>query len=79
MSDAVIETYKHIEIMLHEEGKKTNVWAVFNKSKGAFLGLIRWVGGWRQYIFAPEAATYFSVSCLQDIQDFIKDRMEERK
>lgn len=59
------------------EGRKTNVWWVENRRSGARLGEIKWYGAWRQYCFYPEANCVFNKGCLLDIQQFLKDAMED--
>ena len=60
---------------------KTKKWDCLNIRHGSQLGLVRWDGGWRQYIFAPATLSVpiFSADCLADIQDFIEQTMRERK
>jgi hypothetical protein len=60
-------------------GKKTRIFLVENTQHGSLLGWIHWYGPWRQYCFLPQDNTIFSIGCLQDIQDFIKQLVEERK
>lgn len=43
------------------------------------LGTIKWYGPWRQYAFFPGPECLFEKTCLQDITDFLKTLMEERK
>lgn len=60
--------------------RKTKVWDCLNQGHGYHLGIIRWDGGWRQYVFAPATLSLpiFSTGCLADIQDFIRQAMQER-
>lgn len=52
---------------------KRKAYDVLNKKGGYPLGFIEWYSTWRQYCFNPEADTVFSLECLQDICDFIKE------
>lgn len=46
---------------------------------GTLLGLIRWYGPWRQYVFAPEAGCVFSVGCMKTIERNVHVMNEIRK
>ena len=61
--------------------RKTEIWDCQNVRHGHELGVIRWDGGWRQYIFAPAiySMPIFSAGCLADIQDFIGQLIAKRK
>ena len=58
--------------------KKTDVYDVYNKEFGDWLGTIRWEFGWRQYAFSAYKSIY-SRGCMQQIIDFINELMAERK
>ena len=58
---------------------KTHVVNILSKSSGFILGKIKWYGPWRQYCFFPTAETIFNIGCLEDINKYIKDLMDERK
>ena len=66
--------YIHIEEMAKKP--KTSVYGVFSNSSGDYLGSIEWYPRWRQYVFAPQSDTVYSVGCLNDIADFIKRARE---
>ena len=69
----------YLEFNELEVERKTKVFEVRNKEH-FFLGSIDWANGWRQYVFNPTAEpTQLSVGCLKEIEEFIKDLMEERK
>ncbi len=59
--------------------RKTLKYKVKNISCGFVLGEIAWYVGWRQYCFFPSANTVFSSGCMDDINNFIKQLMDERK
>ena len=71
------ESYIGFELI--KQTDKTKVFRVRNKQHGNILGLIMWYGAWRQYAFFPSEETVFSSGCMQDITQFIKGLMEERK
>jgi hypothetical protein len=67
----------------HATGKKTKVFAI---RKDDNTGLAEYMGGitfnprWRQYVFEPEIATYWSSGCMKNITSFIDDlNMKWRK
>lgn len=56
----------------HNKGK-TNLFAVRRDDKTGYaclLGLIKYDGAWRQYIFLPDENTKWSDSCLINISNF---------
>jgi len=55
-----------------ERKPKTVVMQVNNKQK-IDLGIIKWYGPWRQYIWIPVANTQFNNGCLQDITEVLTE------
>jgi hypothetical protein len=51
---------------------KTTVWHVTNKQSGAFLGTIKWSGGFRKYAYFPHDSTMYEENCLEDIATFLQ-------
>lgn len=49
---------------------RTRVWRVRNVQAKVDLGMIRWLGRWRQYSFHPDAELVFEKTCLRTIADF---------
>ncbi len=70
---------KYIEFNLIEEKPKTSVYSVNNLSSGIILGTIKWYPAWRQYCFFPKGNTVYSMGCINDIESFIQNLMENRK
>lgn len=64
---------------IRPEGRKTDVYRVFNKSNNTTVGEITWYGGFRKYVFAPCDNMIFDASCLSDVSDFLLALMDERK
>ena len=58
---------------------KTKRFEVISKKHGDILGRISWYGAWRAYTFSPAFPTVWDKNCLQDIQDFLQQLMDERK
>ena len=71
--------YKHIKFWELGGHGKTKIFACDNHQTDAYLGVVKWNCGWRQYCFYPEPVLVFSKSCLDDIGHFIKQLMDERK
>ena len=72
--------YKYIEFKDYSNPKnKTKRFVCMNKSHNDYLGEVSWHNAWRQYCYFANASTYYSAGCLADIQDFIKQLMDERK
>lgn len=58
---------------------KTKRWLVHNKVTKENIGIIRWYGGWRQYVLFPLSDTYWAKGCLEEVSEFIKKEMEKRR
>jgi hypothetical protein len=73
--------YKWLEFekTQRDKGKKTDFFYVNNKATNVTVGAIRWYGGFRKYVFEPNANTIFDASCLADIALFLNALMDERK
>jgi hypothetical protein len=54
--------------------RKTLIWDVVGKSEGDRIGVVKWLGRWRQYCFFPDHDTVFNSICLRDIQVFLQAR-----
>ncbi len=61
------------------DGKKTLIYNVVAKEGDQLLGVVKWHGPWRQYVFCPKPDTIFEKTCLRDITDFIMSLMNDRK
>jgi len=79
---------KYLEFNLEGWTEKTFTWTVRSRSPGlvvgqvrwfGVLGQIKWFGRWRQYCFWPSPDTAFSPGCMNEISNFIKDKMARRK
>jgi hypothetical protein len=57
---------------------KTRLWHVKNTAD-QFLGLVKFSGAWRKYIFVPniQAHCQFDAKCLQDIIYFLNDATQQ--
>ncbi len=61
------------------EGRKTDIYNVWNKEFNSLIGKVSWYAPWRKYAFYPTSNTVFEQDCLKDISDFLNKLMEERK
>ena len=62
--------------------KKTKEYQVLKNKKGTYvevLGIIKWSGRWRQFIFEPETNIIWSSSCLTQIAGFLIELNQEKK
>ena len=57
----------------------TGRWEITSVLNDAPLGVVKWHAQWRRYCFFPAGDTLFDAGCLEEIQDFIGARMEERE
>ena len=69
-----IGKYLKVELLPKPEGRKTDIWSVFNKTDD-YLGSVQWYPQWRQYIFSPEFS-FLNSTCLDDISEFLKKQTE---
>jgi hypothetical protein len=59
-------------------GAKTRVIEVRSRHRGDLLGVIRWWGPWRQYVFEPAGPSIYSAGCLADVQTALKEAGAQR-
>lgn len=72
--------YKYIHFKeIDSTGKKTSIWECINNNSLDVLGFIRWYSSWRQYYLFPREYIAFNKGCLEDINNFITQLMDERK
>ena len=60
----------------HNPGKKTKLFAIRRDDStgvGDFLGLIKFDGAWRQYVFCPEQETKWCAGCKEEIAKFERE------
>lgn len=78
INDVTIYESKLVQIKInqcHNPGKKTNVYAIRRDDTTGLadlLGLIKWSGRWRQYVFEPEKDTMWSSGCMKGIVEFLE-------
>ena len=60
-------------------GRRTGVYTVISRDYDNTLGIIKWHGPWRQYVFWPRPNTLWSIGCLEEINQFIAELMESRR
>lgn len=70
--------YLHLNFLYKSKTGKTSIYGIYNKDND-FLGYIKWNTSWRRYSFFPDFDLVFDANCLQEIINFIKKLMEERK
>jgi len=72
--------YQYIHFEPGPDNPKTKTWFCHNnRDYGAQLGTVKWYGPWRQYCFYPRPATIFNKGCLEDINSFLNQAMEDHK
>ena len=74
----IFETKYLIFKRYKKEKKKTYNVKIYNKSS-ELLGEIYWRSGWRTYVVTYEENIDFDIKCLDDISNYIKLLLEERK
>jgi hypothetical protein len=57
------------------DGRKTERWAIFNRTEGVQLGEIHFRPGWRKYTFTQAAPGIdWDAKCLTEIVNFLDDQ-----
>jgi hypothetical protein len=69
--------YKFIRFI--ESHEYLNIWVCHNNHTCDVLGQVQWYSPWRQYVFLSSAGPIFSVECLEDINQFIRELTAETK
>ena len=77
----IIKTTKYLVLIKEDrpENKKTDTIIVSNIHHNLTIGYIKWYSKWRQYCFFPYGDTIWNIDCLEEINNLIKDLMNERK
>lgn len=72
-----MDNHLHFE-MRSVKGRKTPIYTVLNDIPVS-LGEIRWWSGWRKYVWFQGEDVIMSHDCLQEVVDFIRKLMMERR
>jgi len=59
--------------------RKTKVFLVYSHHSNDLLGMIHWRTGWRCYVMSYEEEIDMSLSCNQELNDFMEKLENERK
>ena len=71
---------EYLKFKLLEQKGKIKITEVLSKShNNTRLGVIRWHGAWRQYVYYPESFTLYSKGCMEDIITYIEKLNEDRR
>lgn len=72
-----MKDHKRAFVSLKKEGLsstgKTEIWEVFNLNEDDYLGVVKWYGPWRKYVFHPGDDTFFDDECMKEISIFLID------
>ncbi len=69
--------YKNIHFVEVAPKPKTKVWECLNNRSCLKVGTVKWCSQWRRYCFFPQAESWFDVSCMNDICDFINQAKDK--
>lgn len=69
---STITKYKHIKFEEWEDFSGRGYCRCTNKKSGSLLGTVEW-GDFNCYEFVPQSDTGFTIDCLLDIVDFIRN------
>lgn len=64
---------------LIEDKRKTKVVGVYSTHSGDFLGTIHWRNGWRCYVISYENNIDMSLSCNNELNEFMEDLENARQ
>ena len=77
MVNGIAETKTKYRYIYFQKVGILDKWLCFNTRSNAELGQVCWYAHWHQYCYFPTIQAVYSVGCLQDIQDFIKQLVRE--
>lgn len=60
-------------------GKKTKVWNVIGYRDGDDIGIIKWAGNWRKYVYYIQSDSYYDWDCLRLIADFCEAATKDHR
>lgn len=79
MEKIIIGKYIRGYDMTPQNRKTKIIHLISNGDVEVLLGVIKWLGSWRQYCFFPETNTLYSNECLKDIKEFLEKLNKEAK
>ena len=60
--------------------RKTNIYEVVEKGNiRSVLGVIKWFGRWRKYVFQPFDNTVYEETCMREISQFIEEETSAQR
>lgn len=74
--------FRNLGKMNGSKGKKvTNTYEVLEKGGGltSLLGVIKWFGRWRKYVFFPVQNTLYEETCMREISQFIVEETQAHR
>ena len=72
------EEKKWVKFIEVSDSGKTKVWELYNTENEHFLGVVKWYGGFRKYVFCPANDSMYAPSCLREVARFIDTEMFKR-
>ena len=70
--------YKYIEFKIKDDAfSGEEVWECRNRKK-TVLGYVGYVGRWHEWEFQPEPMMGFTIECINDIADFLRQLNENK-
>ena len=82
MNSLIMKTqYKfiHFNIGTKPQGQKTDLYQCCNNRNGKELGIIKWYGPWRQYVYEPTVRAVYSIGCFEDINHFLGNLQKKKQ
>jgi len=67
------DKYRYIHFIQLEQ----SFWMCRNTKHDSTLGFVEYCPQWKRFVFLPESNTQFSIECMIDIIDFIKQLKTE--
>lgn len=54
-------------------------WRITNNKSNEYIGAIEYYRDWKQHVFMADNDAIWSVDCLEDVIDFIKNEIPKEK
>ena len=69
--------YRFITIHMLPRVGKPHLYTIWNNKSKETIGCLQYCPEWKQYVFMAAPDTIWSVSCLDDVNDFIKNEIPD--
>jgi len=74
-----IEMSDHLTFNKAKKSNQSTFYIYVEMRSSYEIGIIKWWTNWRRYVFVPRGDVVIDGECLQEINEYIKQLMKERK